>query len=106
MSEESNERSEAVERDIAKIKKRDGRLDNKGRPRLGAAMRRSDILHTRVTPGEYEMVKEMAKECEMSISAYVVAACFAFCGKSPSRAHKIAADRRWVQNHIEQEKKK
>ena len=53
----------------------------KRRGRLPAAMRRSDMIHARATPSEREALKEMAKNADMTVSAFVVAACFAFAGK-------------------------
>ena len=51
--------------------------------RKKAADRRTDIVHARATPAEYIMIREMADDCDMSISEYVIASCFYYSGKTP-----------------------
>jgi len=78
----------------------------RGRPKKPAALRRSDLVHARVTPSEREMIIEMAKNAGMSQSQFVVAACFSMGGVSPMRAREINAKRIWRENNPDKDTKK
>ncbi len=58
--------------------------------RLPAALRRCDMIHARVTPSEHDALKEMAANAGISMSDFMVAACFARAGKNPDDLIKLA----------------
>ena len=77
MNEEPKEEQESMAPGFDEVKKPQKKL--KGRKRMRAACRRSEMFHVRVTPGEWEAIVEMVHETRFeTVSDFVVNAIFSY----------------------------
>lgn len=65
-----------------------------GKHRMPATLRRCDFVHARVTVSERSAIREMAEGAGLSISAFIIAACFSFAGKDASDLRKLRDERK------------